>query len=107
MAIYSEAIDTYLVYHLNTDNTYDQSGVINCYLGNSYKGSLYFYRDGASIPASSRSGSGYLYLRFNANQMMEILETLRQETPLTIWFNDVNLWGGLTTSKEPIGEEES
>ncbi|MFM2483309.1 hypothetical protein [Celerinatantimonas sp. YJH-8] len=106
MAITSYEIDNYRVYHYNQDNGYQQTAVINCYYDNAFKGSLYFYQEGASIPASSKTSAGYLYLRFSGSQLGSILDTLRQEKPLYIGFNDTNLWGGLSTSNEPIGEEE-
>ena len=107
MAITNYSFDTYRIYHYNVDNTYGQTAVVNCYSGSSYKGSLYFYKDGVTPPASSKSASGYLYLRFNQNQFNDIITTLREEKPLTMGFNDVNLWGWVSTSQEPVGEEES
>jgi len=107
MAITNYEINTYRVYQYNEDNTYGQTAVINCYMGNTYKGSLYFYKNSASIPASTKTGSGYLYLRFREGRFSEMVTTLREEKPLYIGFNDHNLWGWLSTSSEPIGEEES
>lgn len=107
MAITNHAFDTYRIYHYNADNTYNQTAVVNCYSGSSYKGSLYFYQDGATVPNSSKSSSGYLYLRFSGSQFSEIIATLREEKPLTMGFNDGNLWGWVSTSQEPVGEEES
>jgi len=93
--------------HYNEENSYGQTAVINCYKSGVYKGSLYFYKDSASVPTSSKTGSGYLYLRFNEARVQNMVETLRQEKPLYIGFNDSNLWGWLSTSNEPIGEEET
>ncbi|NVK63364.1 MAG: hypothetical protein HWE22_02205 [Flavobacteriales bacterium] len=107
MAITNHSFDTYRVYHYNADNTYGQTAVVNCYSGSSFKGSLYFYKEGASVPASSKTGSGYLYLRFSEKQFNEIITTLREEKPLNMGFNDSNNWGWVSTSQEPVGEEES
>ena len=106
MATTSAAFDTYRLYHYNADNTYGQTAVINCYSGSSFKGSLYFYKEGVTVPVSSKPGS-YIYLRFSEKQMSEIITTLREEKPLYIGFNDVNHWGWVSTSQEPVGEEES
>jgi len=107
MAITNYSFDTYRVYLYNSDNTYGQTGVINCYQGSTFRGSLYFYKDGASIPASSKTASGYLYLRFSEKQFNDIMTTLREEKPLNMGFNDGNKWGWVSTSQEPVGEEES
>lgn len=107
MTITNYGIDSYRIYHHNVENSYGQTAVINCYKSGAYKGSLYFYKDGVSIPTSQKTSSGYLYLRFNEGRLRDMIETLRQEKPLYIGFNDVNLWGWLSTSNEPIGEEES
>ena len=107
MATTQREIDKYVVQHLNEDNTYGQSAVINCYKSRSFKGSLYFYKEGTSIPASSKTSSGYLYLRFRHSELENLLDTLRQEKPLYIWFRDEDNWGGLKTSREPVGEEEA
>jgi hypothetical protein len=40
-------------------------------------------------------------------QAAEVLETLRNETPLYLWFNDTNHVGTIGTHFEPVGEEES
>lgn len=106
MAITNHDIDSYRLYHYNEENSYGQVAVINCYKSGSFKGSLYFYKDSAQMPASVISG-GYLYLRFREARLPEILETLREEKPLFIGFNDGNKWGWLSTSSnEPVGEEE-
>ena len=107
MSITNYEIDSYRIYHHNEENSYGQTAVINCYKSSAFKGSLYFYKDSASIPPSSKTGSGYLYLRFGENRLRDMIETLRREKPLFIGFNDVNLWGWLSTSNEPVGEEES
>lgn len=107
MAITNHEIDSYKIYHYNAENSYGQIAVINCYKNGSFKGSLYFYKDGETVPASKITSSGYLYLRFNEGSLQSMIETLRQEKPLYIGFNDSNSWGWLSTSTEPIGEEEA
>ena len=106
MATTQHEIYSYLVYHM-TDN-FGQSTIIRCYDSGSAKGSLYFYKEGITIPDSSKSSSGHLNLRFHEKHLTDVLETLRQEKPLYIWLNDdFAPIGGLKTSSEPIGEEES
>ncbi len=42
MAITNYEIDSYRIYHHNEENSYGQTSVINCYMSESFKGSLYF-----------------------------------------------------------------
>ena len=105
MATTQHEIDSYFLFHM-TEN-FGQTTIINCYGGGSLKGSLYFYKEGTAIPASSKSSSGVLSLRFRENQSTDMLATLRQEQPLYIWFDDSYHCGGLKTSIEPVGEEEA
>ena len=105
MATTQHEIATYLLYHMT--NNFGQSTIINCYDNDGFKGSLYFYKEGDTIPSSSKSSSGNIYLRFRESQLTDMLETLRQEKPLYIWLNDEGLFGGLKTSSELVGEEES
>jgi len=99
-------INKYAITHHNEDHA-SLTGVIYCYYGNELKGYLYFYKDGVSVPKSSKSSTGSLYLRFKENKFRDIVETLRLEKPLYIYFDDDSLRGYLSTFEEPIGEEES
>jgi hypothetical protein len=106
MATTSYAISSYLIYH-NSENNGDLSAVILCSGSTaSAQGTLYFYKVGASIPANSKTSSGQLYLRYRESMLAQIVDTLRNESPLTIWFNDTSLQGGLYTGKELVGEGE-
>jgi len=108
MASTSYEIDSYEIYHYTENSPY--SAAINCKGSGSVKGTLYFYKEGATIPDNSKTDSGKLYIRFRDNQLNNILSTLRQEKPLYIWLDTTFLIGGLKTSSasfEPVGEEES
>ena len=111
MAIIQHEINTYMLYHMTNDyaGKFGQGTIINCYDSSaSCKGLLYFYKEGATIPSNSKSSSSeILYLRFRESQLADIINTLRYEKHLYIWFNDIILCAGLKTSKESIGEEES
>ena len=104
MATIQHEIDAYFVYHMTAN--FEQSTIIHCYGGGVHRGALYFYKEGTSIPLSS-SSSGVLSLRFHENQSTDMLATLRQEKPLYIFFFDSFQFGGLKTTTEPIGEQES
>ncbi len=103
MAFTKHLIDNYRLFHCTA--SYDLTAVIHCYRGNSYKGTLYFYREGKEITANRKLPSEALLLHFPSHQCAEIIETLRREKPLFLWLDD-QLMGGLSTSEEPIGEEE-
>ena len=109
MASTNYEIDTYRLYHLNADYISENEWIcmITCFKGNAPKGNLKFFKEGATIPPSSKTRGGILFLRFQGNQLTDIIETLRQEKPLYIWYADSDHVGGLSTSNEPVGEEES
>lgn len=101
-------IDAYRLYHLTFDNISTDGVVcrIDCYARTKYMGTLYFYKNKFSISGGSYVKNGKLGLKFRESQLANIIETLRQEKPLYIWYNDVAKIGGLDTSLEPVGEEE-
>ena len=68
-------------------------------------GSIYFMKDGVDIPANVEvSGNARLY--FPASKFEEIMNVLRHEEPLYIALVPSNGIGTISTSSEPIGEEE-
>lgn len=107
MAVTTYTIDAYRLYHFSESNANGQTAVITCFDNGAYKGSLYFYKEVISMPPSVKTSSGTLQLRFNERRFSEMVETFRQEKPLYINFNDATRCGWLSTSNEPIGEEES
>ena len=107
MAMTMFEIDSYRVFHMT--DSFGQSAIIHCYQDGVVKGGLFFYKDGMTIPQSSRSSSGELNLMFQEKHLVEVLGTLRLEKPLFVWLNDSSTrpYGGLSTSGEPVGEEET
>jgi hypothetical protein len=106
MAMTMYEIDSYRVFHMV--DSFGQSAIIHCYKDGVVKGGLFFYKDGMTIPQSSRTSSG-LTLNFQEKHLAEVLGTLRLEKPLFVWLNDSSSrpYGGLSTSDEPVGEEET
>ena len=102
-------IDKYRMYHYNVDFISRNKIVciIVCYKGNTMKGKLRFYEEGAVVPPSYKSDAGNLFLMFREKHLSDMLETLRQEKPLYIWYSDQYNLGRLQTFMEPVGEEES
>ena len=102
-------IDSYEVYHYNFEeiSERDATCLIMCNKDKKNVGWLKFIREGATIPSSFESVSGTLVLFFPENQLTNMIETLRHEKPLYLWFVYASRSGWLSTSDEPIGEEES
>ena len=107
MAITNHEIDVYRIYHYSNDNSNGQTAIINCFQANTLRAALYFYKTGTTIPPSAILSSGTIYLRFNEARFSEIVSTLRLEEPIHVHYNDGTGLGWLSTSVEPIGEEES
>ncbi len=108
MPTISYPIDKYWLYHRNADYT-TLSAYILLYRpppdSASPCASLRFYRDGATIPASS-DRNGRLSLNYHENQLADVTETLRREKPLRVYYSTSSHRGFLTTGREPAGEEE-
>ena len=97
-------IDNYKIFHM--ENNFGQSTIVHCLFGNDMKGAMYFYKEGVNIPKSYKADNGFIGLNYPEKHAPAILETLRREKPLYIWFNEAFEFGGLKTTSEPVGEEE-
>jgi hypothetical protein len=108
MATLFEEFNEYRCIQYNEDAPRGQTAIIQCYMDDKPVGSIIFYRDGIIIPPSDPTGLGIIGLSMRESRFNNVISTIREEKPLFIGINDVNNWGGITTSKdEPIGEEES
>jgi hypothetical protein len=71
---------------------------------------LTFYPDSTPIPANSAapdfSGKLMYYVNYPYSQYMAVIDLLRNEKPVKLFFRDDNLAAYITTSKEPVGENE-
>jgi hypothetical protein len=104
MTIHTYPIDTYKVSHYSKDSRSTYM-IINLYEGTTQRGAIIFLKEGRGSAPSSHA-DGRVRIVMEERQASEILETLRVETPLHIWFNDVNNVGIIGTDREFIGEEE-
>ncbi len=77
-------------------------------MGETYKGTLYFYGDDVvDFPPSEKCSDGGLFLTFKNSMMGNMIETLRHEKPLYIGFQEYDRpEGWFFSGKEPVGEEE-
>jgi len=76
------------------------------YEGNSYRGYIYFFPDGTPLnPPVHDPGNKRVYLHVNLCQYHEVMDLLRNEKPLYIYYYSPTN-AALMSGKEPVGEEE-
>lgn len=72
---------------------------------------LEFYPEGTPLPpnhqTTHQSGKIIYYVSYRYEQLANVLDLLRNESPIKFLYRDDNLIAYLTTSEEPIGEGES
>ena len=96
--------DTYRIYYQSTPRYYWQSRVY-LYNTSGYAGRIMFIKEGNPIPENKLAG-GQPELNFPTSCYEEIIAILRYEKPLYISLNEANGIGTISTSSEPVGEEE-
>ena len=107
------SIDKYAVFH-TACGTHVAINYIVCFSGGSEVGQIQFYPIGKSIQSkvyiSSSGGVGYFWIICEINRYQDIIETLRYEKTIYIhldWDINYNIsWGTVSTSQEPISEQE-
>lgn len=101
----SISIDKYVIFYFACGDEVDH---ISCFSGGSFAGFISFYPKG-QIPASSMAGN-HFWLNYEIDKCRDIIELLRYEKPISVglFWNASNVItkGFLTTSQEPIGEQE-
>ncbi|MFE2757052.1 hypothetical protein ACFXGA_34160 [Actinosynnema sp. NPDC059335] len=110
MALFQKSFDSYLVYYrCGPDGVGPWAGgyraLVNCYAANSYVGGLRFLAEGVALPANT-GGPNSIELHYPVSALSDILGILRYEKPLRLDFHDDTLVGVLSTTAEPIGEQE-
>lgn len=116
MAKVFKDFDGYTIQHFSGTSVNDV--MINCYKGpvpsnfpSSPVGRLVFFRDSIPLPKNQDHEWGP-EINYPLSRYMEIISTLREEKPLRLFFDTINLTGGLATgsvttfSVEAVGEEE-
>ena len=97
--------DSYRLYYHSAPQ-YNWQSRLYLYNNGAYVGSIYFMKDDVSIPANDVVGD-HPRLYFPAGKFEEIMNVLRHEKPLYISLVPSNGIGTISTSSEPIGEEEN
>jgi len=69
-----------------------------------------FFPEGYDIPANSKvthaSGKPIYYIHYRSDQLENCIDLLRNEKPMYFFFNDTSKAAYITTSNEPVGEDE-
>ena len=72
-----------------------------------YIGYVGIIKDGAALPANVRHPNGVLNIYFHEAELVALLDTLRNERPISVQFNTDLKWGSVGTDLEPVGEQET
>jgi hypothetical protein len=71
--------------------------------------SVWFVEDPATnLPAAHQAAPNYFAFYYHHNQLDHLIDMLRNEKPITVFFNDDNGFANsrISTSDEPVGEGE-
>lgn len=71
-----------------------------------YIGYVGIIKAGAALPPNVMASNGVMNIYFSESYLGPLLETLRNEKPAYVKFNQELKWGSVGTGKEPIGEHE-
>lgn len=66
--------------------------------------SLWFTRSAPTLPNSE--SASFIYARYGADQYTGVLDTLRNEKPVTFWWNAQTTGAYVGSGVEPVGEGE-
>lgn len=102
----TNAFDQYTVRYYTLNAQDDLVAYIHCFDGKGTAGAMYFYPNGTQLPANSGKNN-IIHLRFQEKELSNILDILRHEKPLYLFYSDKGDRGWLTTDREEVGEEES
>lgn len=97
--------DAYRLYYHSAPQ-YQWQSRLYLYNNGTYVGSIFFMKDGVDMPANVEI-SGHPRLYYSTGKFEEIMNILRHEEPLYITLVPSNGIGTISTSSEPIGEEEN
>jgi hypothetical protein len=105
----SISIDKYDLTHIAKGATATTAPIqIGCYCGGSNVGIILFFPKGQV--SNSYISESWFKLSFEIDRYQEIIETLRYEKPIIVYFswdsnNNINM-AYIGTNPEPIGEQE-
>ncbi len=103
--VVSYEVGTYKVLLLSGYANKNQVGFV--YLNDpagKYLGYVGIMKDGSSLPANTQWTNGVVNLFFYEAQLVALLDTLRNESPIFLMYHPDLKWGSVGTDKEPVGE---
>ncbi len=106
MATASFQVQTYRYYNWSSRKTGKTNLILNGAGGETC--SVWFREDpDADLPPATKSGSYYAFY-YHHHQLQHLIDMLRNESPIYVYFNDNNGFNNsrISTASEPIGEGE-
>ena len=94
----------YRVYYYSAPQ-YSWDVRIDLYMSGAAVGTLLFMKTGQPIPANTISG-GIPRLHYSIGHFPAMMSMLREEKPLFVNLNENNGIGTVSTTDEPVGEQE-
>lgn len=71
-----------------------------------FMGQLTFHKEGAPVPGNVLTASGIHFLHYSLSRFRDVLQILQYEKPLSVVIDRATGSAKLTTSFEPVGEQE-
>jgi hypothetical protein len=100
------SFDAYRVRYLSRSVTGPE---IDCLHRGDLVGRLVFHEEDAEMPANellAEGDGGAVCLHFRLSQFPHLIDLLREEKPLYLWFSEASGEGAVMTGAEPVGEGE-
>ena len=107
MANVRKAFDHYKVQYTSSDGSSPLAS-ITCYDGQTSVGLLEFVKTAEQLrDPFIHQPTGMIFLPYQLSRFHDVLDLLRNEGPLELYFNPGGKWASiLTKGKEPVGEGE-
>lgn len=105
----SYTVTHYIVYFLGTPGWPDGTVVqlrLATTAGGTTAGYVRFHEEGGVIPNDSVGSSGTIYMHLPIARYAEVMDLLRNESPIYFSYSSLGQRATLGTSPEPVGEEE-
>lgn len=99
----SKPFDSYIISYVSG---YPHDCVITCFNGDAYAGRMIFYKENSDLPPNVMFNDAPS-LHYHSRHYDAIVNILRYEKPLMLFFIPTSKTGGIITSeREPVGEQE-
>ena len=94
-------------YRLQITEGTPQKAYISCWANGEFQGYMDFYEPG-NVPKPRITPNGSFHIPYPVDRLDAVLSTLREESPLYLQIITIGniVRGVLSTTQEPVGEEE-